>query len=373
MEKNEDIFIVSPVNLTVSVFLKNKLFLEPFSRLLICSYIPDFEYVPQDGIPYFGTDDIIVGNKSYLWESHGVRCQGKLGSKGAMKNCISLDYQLQGENYNIKIYKEKFHMVGFNSLETARRIIDGIIQIVNDADITWKPFFQFDISERQQFIQELILPLTIKDGKIREYDDEYKHDYRQILYKYKKYKKLVKEILKKSLFYQTPDELLSAFSDLCLMNVGANHIFSESEEILVKKVTILDGTYMGNINRKDIPLGETALKLREKGFNVTFQNQKGKFIRILTDTGLENKIIKKTNSRIPLHQINIYDSGHVRVNSPGDIELVLNESLKIISIVIEMLNEMDFLEDDTDEVVENMIQLIEKTRKFRKEQMGKNI
>lgn len=364
-EKIEDPKIVTPVNLTVSVFLKNKLYLEPFSRLLVCSYIPEFEYVQQEGVPFFGKDNVIVGNKSYLWESHGVRCQGKNGSKGAMKNCISLDYQLEGENYNIKIYKEKFHMVGINSLETANKIIDGIIKLIDKTNEIWCGFYSMSALKRRQFIMKNILPLTVIDDKLREYDSEYDNDYLEIIEKNKKHKRLIKEFLKKCMFYENVEELYEALAETCDMTVGQQHIFTVDDSISVKKVTILDGTYMGNINRKDIPLGQTALKLREKGFTVTFQNQKGKFIRIITDTGLENKIIKKTNSRIPLHQINIYDSGHIRVNSPGDINLVVEESSRIISCVVEILDELDFSEDDTDDVVEKMAEILQKVRKSK--------
>lgn len=342
---------IYPINLTIAVIMKNKLLLEPLSRLLICTPHLDFDYSRTKKIPFFGKDHSIVGNKSHSWESTGVRCQGV--ETKSMKNCVSIDYQYK-RNYNIKIYSENLHIVGINSLKTVDKLIDGLLNILRGINEVWEPFFKLSIHLRKKFVTKYVFPLAFDDDGIR---DDYKEDLQEIIERKPEHKKLLKAFLSKTKFFSSKKKLKKAFLGICEMSVGKKSIFS-SGSLKVKKIKILDGTYSSELNKKFIPLGKTAIMLRKRDIDATFHNQKGKSIRIVSNEGLENKIIRKTSSKIPAHQVNIFDSGYIRVNSPGNIELVMKFTKKIIVCILKILKEISYTEDETRRVVKRMKKLI---------------
>ena len=201
--KNEELNVVSPVNLTILFFVQNSLILEPFSRLLMCKPYPSYKYASKDGLIFLGKNDVIVGNKSDSWESTGVRCQGEHGSTGAMKNCVSIDYQTENKNYNVKIYMDKFHIVGINSMNVAHKVVDGIIKIVKKMEKIWKPFFEMTINQRRNFIKSVIFPLIFENGNLRDFNDRFYDDYSRAIDENIEYKSIIKQLLKKTLFYSS--------------------------------------------------------------------------------------------------------------------------------------------------------------------------
>ena len=153
------------------------------------------------------------------------------------------------------------------------------------------------------------------------------------------------------------------YQKICELDVEPDNIFSTGNSVSIQKVSILEGTYTGDLNRNNIPLGYIAVELRKMGYNTTFHNQKGKYIRIISETGLENKIIKKTSSKLPVHQINIYDSGHIRVNSPGNVDLVENETGKFIQIVLDLIKDENY--DDEEIIAENIKIILGATKRSK--------
>jgi len=356
---------ISPVNLTVLAFMKNDLYLESMSRLIICYPYPDFTYSMKK-VPFLGKNDVIVGNKSYSWESTGVRCQGNGESLGAMKNCISIDYQIKGSNYNIKIYRNKMHMVGMESKEEAEEVSRALVNHLKRLDEIWYPFFELSVEERVNFIHQKIIPLLFhfdKSGKysMRDIDDEFSSNYELLLENNPNFKLVINELLKKITFYEDYWELYVIYRKICELkiNVDFQNVFcsfsDEKDEFLdldFKKFSILEGTYTGDLMFNEVPLLDLCRELERKDLKgFSFHNQKGKEIRIITKEGLDDKIITKTSSKIPYNQINISDSGNVRVNSPAEVEVIQQESSKILKIVSEFLDTLP--ENDIDSTVEN--------------------
>ena len=344
---------IIPVNLTITVPLKSKLLLEAISRLLVCTPVPEFNYVERGGVPFFGVENIIVGNKSEKWESSGVRCQGKNGNSGAMKNCISIDYQIAEKNFNVKIYSDKFHMVGIDSIDTVKKIVTGVIDTLNSLNKVWIKFFRLSLDARKAFIKTHIFPLVFYEGKngaIKNIDDEFWRVYNEKRKEIPYMRNVVKCFLSFIYTCDTRDKMVEKLRNVCIMEVGDLSVFTSEKSVEFKKIMILDGTYMGNINRENILLGHTAVELRKEGSDATFHNQKGKYVRVTSNTGLENRIIKKTSSKLPLHQINVFDSGHCRVNSPGNIEQVFSEVKRVLTIVLGIIENSKHLEDTQEAV-----------------------
>lgn len=351
---------ITPVNPTISVFLESDLLLEPISRLLYCVPIENFIHNEKGCIPYFGKEDIIVGNKSHLWESHGVRCQGLDGKPGAMKNCVSIDYQIYEKNFNIKIYKNKFHIVGTNSFESLTVIINNIVDKLNNLSKSWKKFFKMSISERKKFVKTIIYPLISKNDKLRTIDEEFWKDYKEARLKNNQMKHIIKNFLSFIFQFKCLKEYKKKLAIICHMETGTLSVFSNARKIIIKEIKILECTYMGSLPFKNILLGDVALAARQKGIDATFHNQRGKFIRIVTDKGLENEIVKKTSSKLPLHQINIFDSGHIRINSPAKTEIVLLVVRKYLKMIKKIIEEIGLDVDSEENINSRILQNIKR-------------
>lgn len=340
-----DDFSIEPVNPTVCVYLKDKLCLEAFSRLIVCVPIRNFKFVERKGIPYFGKERIIVGNKSYLWGSYGVRCQGNKKT-GTMKNCVSIDYQVLQTNFNIKIYKGNLHIVGTKSFELLDKLVKLFIEDMNRINHVWSKFFKMRIKDRLKFIKNIIYPLIFDEDKnFREMNDSFWEDYHNARKENYHMRNVIKCLL--SFYFQVENEkeYMKKLKILCNMEVGLKSSLSDGKKIIVEEIKILECTYTGNLNKDNILLSKLAQKLRDINIDATFHNQRGKFVRIVTDKGLEDENVKKTSSKLPLHQINIFNSGHVRINSPAKYKITYKVTRIFINIVKRILKH---LEDDED-------------------------
>lgn len=355
---NNNVLIV-PVNPTVKVQLKSELCLEAIAKLLVCVPIRNFKFVDRKVIPFFGKERIIVGNKSFLWDSYGVRCQGNKKS-GAMKNCVSVDYQVFGTNFNIKIYKGNLHIVGTKSFDILDNLINVLIKELNCINYVWTKYYNMKIDERKEFIQNIILPIVLDENEnLRKIDNIFWELYHKARKENYHMRNVIKCFLSFLFQSEGKKDYLKKIKSLAKLNVGSKSAFCNSKVIKIETIKILECTYTGNLNRDNILLSKLAIVLRERNIDATFHNQRGKFVRIVTDKGLEDENIKKTSSKLPLHQINIFNSGHIRINSPAPYKITLAVARIFIKIVEKILLELDHNEDTLDAVNKRIIENLE--------------
>ncbi len=361
-------FGLEPVNLTISIDLKHEILMEPIARLIICTPIPDYVFKARGTIPYFGQEGIFVGNKSEAWGSHGVRCQGKDCSLGAMKNCVSLDYQIISANYNIKCYRTKFHIVGIKDYDNIKIISETFVKKLNSLSKVWMKFFRLSTKERKVWIKTVIVPLLFKGGttkgKPRKPDEAFVEEVKKAMEENHYMRNVVRCFASFLYHWTSRDSLMDKINDVCFMSVGDESVFTSKKNIKVKKVTILDGTYMGKLPvEKDILLGYTALELVNKGISSTFFNQRGKFFLVPVNTGLEDKRITKNGSKLPTHQISVYNTGHIRVNSPGDIDVVYKVCIRILKKIYKIIQNSSEMDDDDENVIKRVRENLARERK----------
>lgn len=344
---------ITPVNPTVSVFV-SKLNLERISMFL--NPVPIKNYIPvkKSGIPFFGKNGIIVGVKSDCFESHGIRCVNS--NSGSMRNCVSVDFQEWDRNFNIKVYKDKLHIVGTKSFKIIELLVKKFLDKLNTISSAWIKFFQLSVEERKNFVKTVILPIAEKDGKLNIPDDKMVEKFNEAKNKYYELRNVIRSFLSFIFNCSSFKEYKKKVKKICKINIRGNSIFTNEDKITVKKTKILECTYMGSIGHENILLSKLASYIIEKyNIDVTYYNERGKFVRITSDK-LINSIMKKTSSRHQVHQISIFHSGHIRINSPANPQIVQQFADKCLSVILECIRKIEKYKDTVESVNSKIIE-----------------
>lgn len=330
---------IYPVNLTIFAMIGREVCLQNIYELLVCVSIPDYIFVEKKTIEFFGINGIFIGAKSDTWGSRGIRCQTETGEySGAMKNCVSVDYQYNSKNINIKISKNLFHINGLTSIEIGESIANSMMDNLLEVARIWQPFFDLSIQDRIAFFDEVVIPmvsgdeclLSPSDPKLLEKFNEIKDE----LGDFSDVARLSISFLE---HYKTADEYFGKLRKIAMLTQHGDDIFSMNGKFEITSVTNSDGIYIGKIPHSKLLIGSIVMHLLSLGFDASHFNEKGKAFRVSTTTGLEEYEMRKTNSKLPRHQITVNDTGKVRVNSPGIPEFVLEEARYILKIICDFI------------------------------------
>ena len=349
---------VKPVNLTIGIILKRGISLQNIYELLVCNYISGYVFNGKH-IPFFGINGVFVGAKHATYGSRGIRTQTTL-LKGSMKNCISSDFQYFDRNFNVKIYKHIFHIGGLTSAEMGREIGDAIITNLELTQNSWLPFFEMILNERLNFIGTVLLPIITDNGKLLSADSQQLRDNFEA--KKEELGNLANCVKLSIAFlehpqYQTLDSFISKMMTIANLNVYSGNLFSLHGELRITSIKHIGGIYIGLIPFNNILLTNLVKFLLDSGENASFHNESSSRIRIISSMGLENYETRKTNSKIPVHQISITDVGGIRVNSPGDPDMVINETRRIIQLVCDFVERSIGIDDDM-EIIQNRLKIL---------------
>lgn len=351
---------IVPVKLTIVARFKNFPSLEALYRLIILLKIDDFIFKETMKIPYFGIDDVFVSLKTSEWGSRGVRCQTITGvHSGSMKNCVSADFQREGTNYNVKIYHNLFHIGGISSLETGMHLSNIMMDKIIHYNELWKPFFALHYDDRINFINNVLMQVVSNEGVLLKINDPLLDEKFDALEK-NEMTTVLSAMITFLDFYFDIDEYYTRMIEISnLPSVDGNAILLNGD-LSIMDYEILESIYTGKLNVNEIVLEYVARRLHQMGYDVTFHNEKGRSIKVISQRGIEDYKIKKTSSKIPMHQISISDDGNVRINSPGYYELINEVTIEIVNIIFEILREEEYPKTDIDSVVTKMHELVSK-------------
>jgi hypothetical protein len=312
---------IKPIKLTIQVDFTNVFNLKNIYHLLPCVKIDNYIFTENGGIPFFGINGIFVSLKTHLWGCRGVRCQTTTGEhSGSMKNSVSLDYQYNNSNFNIKIFKNLAHLSGIISLDFGKQIALELENIFNHVNDLWKPFFLLNQEERYDFIQNVLIPMIFHEGTLLKYDSLILKE------RYESYNGDLKDPLRLFIsfldFYETTESFFQKIEIVYkLDSVDGNSITNYSSNKILN-VLILEGIHNGSIPFENLSLNHIVTKLRKMNYDASFFNERSRSIKILDVNGLDEYKMRKSNSKYPGHQITLYDTGKIKVNSPATPELV---------------------------------------------------
>jgi hypothetical protein len=350
---------IIPVDITLSVIFTHPFDIEKIYELIPCVKIVDYLF---DGrkIPFFGLNDIVIGVKTEPWGSRGIRClNGHNENDSAMKNCISLDFQYINSNFNIKIYQKLFHIGGLPSNAVGVNVANKLIETLSILNAIWTPFFRLNGEQRYNFINEFLFPIIFSEGKLRTINDPF------IDISFNKVKNKIGELVDALRifisfieWYTIPELYISKIHKILSFNLVGDNILTNGMPIIIREIINLEGIYIGKIPHFDILLGFITNKLLAMKIDTSFLNEKGRSLKICTLTGLESFKIKKTNSMVPMHKIVIQDSGNVRVTSPGNPDLVIHESLRIMNIVSQLILAPDYPDMSQENITARILNIV---------------
>lgn len=357
---------VELTNLTMFPHFSTDLSLRNIYELFPCVPINGIFFRPDKPLPYFGVEGIIISIKSQDYGMRGFRCQTKDGKfPGAMRNCISVDYQYYGKNTNIKIYKNFFQNCCMKSEEEGEDITNSFIEIINKLDETWKPFYELSHEEREEFITDYILPIVCDGNNIlptssKTLNDNYDEIERTLIENgLDRFIPVVKMFVSFVDFYKTYDEYMEKLNKVIFLETNEDSVFTIKGPLEFIGYMGNRGIYDGDLHEKDIILGFVSSKLLSLGLECSFSNEKGKTMEIISSTGLEDG--KMTPNSL-IHQISINDTGTLKILSPGKISVVIEEAMRIIEIIKSVINSDDYPGKRRESVGKRIISNIMKKR-----------
>lgn len=327
-------------NLTVYAIIEKEICIENIYELIVLETVPGYIFIPSKTIGFFGTEGIFIGAKSEKWGSRGIRCQTENGEfSGAMRNCVSVDYQYNVKNNNVKVFKNLLHIGAQKSFESGAALAQSMMDIFTEIARIWQPFFDLSVKDRLDFFESVVLPMvTDKNNELMKIDDS------ELFTRFSEEKDSLGEfadVVRLSIsfidHYKTYDAYVEKLKKVAFLVQHGDDIFSMSGKLEITEIINGDGIYTGKIpHTKLIP--ECIVKhLLSLDIDASHFNCKEKYIKVITYTGLENYIPRKTNSKTPAHQISIGNDGVIRVNSPGLPEVVVSETERILKIVCDFI------------------------------------
>lgn len=344
---------IRPIKLTIQVDFTQEFILKNLYHLIPCVKIDNYIFTENGGIPYFGVNGIFISMKTHLWGCKGVRCQTLTGvHSGAMKNSVSMDYQYDDSNYNIKIFKNLAHLSGIVSLEFGKKISDDISKTINLVNELWKPFFLLKQEERFYFIQNVLLPMIYHEGKILSTDSEI------LASRYNEYNGDLKDPLRFFIsFLDFHGDEQSFFEKIDIVykldSINGNTLIN-TDHTEISKICVLEGIHNGSIPFSNLSLNHIVSKLRELDYDASFFNERSRSIRILDTNGLGEYKIRKPNSKYPGHQITLYDTGKVKVNSPAHPDLVKKIWTDVYKNIKTIINSIDYPLNDFESIFKSI-------------------
>lgn len=352
---------IYPVNLTLSIVFNKSFDLEKIYELLPCVKVHKYIFKGKK-IPFFGINDIFIGIKSHEWGSRGIRCDSNDSEiTGAMKNCVSLDLQCNDSNFNIKIYSNLFHIGGIASNKIGEDVAINLTKLLNTINLIWLPFFSMNGENRYKFINEILIPIISVNGFLMNIKDIHViNSFNNVKDKIGNLVDALRILISFIEWYPTLEIYLIKIAKISSFTLYGNNILTNGYDIQIHEINNLEGIYIGKIPFDDILLGYITEQLLSLKLDASFLNEKSRSLKICTLTGLENFKIKKTNSKVPMHKIVIQDSGNVRVTSPGNPELVLNESIRIMNIICDLIKSNNYPIMSQDNISYRMMEILSK-------------
>lgn len=338
---------VELTNLTIFPKFKNPLSLRNIFELLPCVNIKDEFFDKKKKIPYFGVEDIIISIKSEHWGMRGFRNQTREKvDEGSMKNCNSIDFQKYGKNTNIKISKLLFQILSVKSREQGFGILDAMIDTINGVDPLWKEFFKLDQNERNEFINNYIVKTvlyknsTILDTNNQILIERYIVLEKQLINENKENLiGVTKLLISLTDFYKTKDMFIKKMSDIIKLETNEDSVFTLNGKFEYDCIERIDGIYNGTLGQSDLILSFIVMKLLDMEIECSFSNEKEKtikinrYIEIIDDYGETDNI---------LIQININSSGAVKALSRGRDDFVIDEIIKVLEIIEEIISDENY-------------------------------
>lgn len=351
------------VKLTMLMNFSSNINLRNLYELMPCVKINDFVFDKKKSLEFLGVNNIFVSLKSHIWGCRGVRCQTiNNDNYGSMKNSVSIDYQFENENYNIKIFSELAHLSKTTDIEFCKRFSKTLIYEFSFVNSSWRPFFLLPYEDRKNLITCLLFPIVFnKDGTIRNLEHPDLHE------KYNEYNGEYKNVLRSMIgfldFYPTIEEYFEKLNKICVLeSINGNSIFTE-DQIHIKSYDVIEGVHSCSIPHKNINLIHLTQKLMDKGHELSFFNERSRSVKIVNKIGLENRTVNKTSSRDPANQITISDTGQVKINSPGFPNLVSNVWSTIHKDVNDIINCEEYPSDDINSVIGRMRTILAEKKK----------
>lgn len=342
----------------------NDLNLENLYELSICTPINNY-FFDGNPLPFFGEEGIIVSLKSFYWGSRGVRTQSKDGKhSGALKGCVSLDYQFNGKNNNLKPFRNVVQIAGLSSEENGIELINSLISTLKVFDRAWKPFFLLSVEERQEFITDIILKIVFDDEEnlLTTSNPLLKSQYKKVCEYFNEqnmtdYIDSTRYIVSFLDFHTTKDEYLEKLNTLIFLEVNDQSVFTTNGKLEFENFRPSRGIYNGEIPYKDIILEFVVKKLLADNVECSFSNEKCKEIKIISYTGLENGMLTPDSL---IHQITLSSKGTVKVISPGKSDLVFKATKMIIDKIYDILQDEEYPQKSKRQIQINIRNLLNK-------------
>lgn len=351
-------------NLTRYVEPENELKLKNLYELLICVPVKNFIFGGKS-LPFFGVNDIIVSVKSVSWGSRGARCITASGkTTGALKSSISIDYQFDNKNNNMKVFRTVVQIAGLSSEEEGNNLISNLSNYLKILDKTWMVFYSLSESERIELIETYVFPIIIdENNEMLTTSDE------KLIESFKKIEDEFKENDLESLlgplrflisfldFHPTFDEFKEKMKTLIYLEVNNKSVFTESGILNFSKFRESRGIYNTNVPYDVIVLGYVTSKLREMNFDASFSNEKSKDIKIISYTNLDDG---KLTPETLIHQTTVSHKGTIKVISPGESSIVINEIKRVSNVICEIIESEDYPKISTRAIQNNIKMLLSK-------------
>lgn len=342
----------------------NDLSLKNLYELSICIPIYNY-YFDGNPLPFFGENGIIVSLKSFYWGSRGVRCQSKDGKHpGALKSCISLDYQFNGKNNNLKPFRNVVQIAGLSSEKNGIELINSLISTLKIFDRAWMPFFLLDVELRQNFVTDIILKIVLdENGNLLKTSDlSLKNEYKKACEYFNnqnmsEYIDATRYIISFLDFYKTKKEYMEKLNTLIFLKVNDQSVFTIKGKLEFEKFRPSRGIYNGEIPYKDIILEFVVKKLLNDNVECSFSNEKCKEIKIISYTGLDNGILTPDSL---IHQITLSSKGTIKVISPGETELVFNATKIIMDKIYSIIQDDEYPQKSKRQIQINIRKLLNK-------------
>lgn len=320
---------IETVNLAAGVHFENPFCLQNIYELLPCVSIPGFLFDPTKTMPYFGVEKICVGVKSADWGSRGARCITKSGKEiGAMKNCVSIDYQLLNKNNNIKNYHNLIQICGLYSMEQGIKITESYLNFLNKIHKSLIPFFEKKGKERKKFIDEVIMNIVLNDEDeiLKLESSRLNKKYQKAIEEYPEMQQCIRIFISYLEWYPTLKEYKKKLKIIKNLSVNKENIFCETGILKVKEYKYLQGTYSDDLKYSSFPLKFLSKELRDRGYAASFSNEKGKSIKLKLEDPIK-------------YSVTIYDTGNVKIISSEKSSRVIKHAGKFINLLNEILEE----------------------------------
>lgn len=357
------------VNLTMYAEFSSDFNLRNLMILIPCVKINDYVFDPEKPLPYFGVENIFVSKKSHLWGSEGARCQTKDGKyPGAMKNCVSIDYQVLQKNNNIKIFKNLFHMCGLACEQEGELITQFLIDTIDELEEIWRPFYNLSFEERCEFMNEIVLPIASENGQLHSINDDLltqKYEQTCETLKTDGNENLINALRMCISFLEFQVDLASyraKLESVLELTVNEDSIFTHEGKVHFSGFSEQEGIYNNKLPYSSLVLGFIVMKLLEMGIDASFANEKDKKIQINIISGIEDGKMTPTSL---IHQITLNYSGTLKIISPGKTEIVVAEIDKIIKLLCNIIRSDEYPKSNKSKVKDRLnSKILQATSKF---------